>query len=111
MIFIETKIFTKQILSLLDDDEYKKLQTHLLSAPDSGKFIKGSGGLRKIRWKLTSKGKQGGVRVIYYWFTAMDKIIMLLAYPKSERDDLTIKQQQLLRNIVEEELNYEKRII
>ncbi|VFN03575.1 MAG: hypothetical protein BECKG1743F_GA0114225_108202 [Candidatus Kentron sp. G] len=66
MVFMETPIFTKAITRLLSDDEYRELQGKLLLHPDAGVLIKGSGGLRKIRWKGRGTGKRGGIRVIYY---------------------------------------------
>ncbi len=69
MIIIETPIFTKQLLSVLSDDEYRQFQQALLERPDAGMVIPGSGGLRKLRWGAEGRGKRGGVRVIYYWFT------------------------------------------
>jgi hypothetical protein len=44
-----------------------------------------------------------GVRVIYYWAVRQEQIVMLLRYPKSERDDLTKDQLKILRRIIEEE--------
>ncbi len=79
MEFIETPIFTRLILELLTDDEYRVLQCTLAKRPESGDLIKGSGGLRKIRVAAKGKGKSGGVRVIYYWITAKGQIYMLLA--------------------------------
>lgn len=49
MIIIETSIFTRQVQTLLDDDEYRRLQTFLAIRPDAGDLIPGGGGLRKIR--------------------------------------------------------------
>jgi hypothetical protein len=71
--------------------------------PDAGKIISGSGGLRKIRWSISGHGKRGGIRVIYYWFASLDKILMLFVYSKNEQDDLTLKQLKMLKKIVEEE--------
>ena len=68
-----------------------------------GVVMMGSGGLRKVRWAAQGRGKRGGVRVIYYWAVEQDRLLMLLMYPKSERDDLTREQLKLLRKIVEEE--------
>jgi hypothetical protein len=104
MIFIETKIFTKQITNLISEDEYRELQNYLLITPKKGDIIKGSGGLRKLRWSMPHQGKKGGIRIIFYWYVSNEKILLLLAYPKNEKDDLTIKQKQILINIVEEEL-------
>jgi hypothetical protein len=43
------------------------IQTELMLRPDVGSLIRGSGGLRKIRWKLPGIGKRGALRIIYYW--------------------------------------------
>ena len=103
MVIIETSIFTNQVLALLSLEEYRKLQMALMIRPDLGTVIPGSGGLRKVRWSLSGRGKRGGVRTIYYWAVASDQILMLLMYAKNERDDLTPTQLKVLRKIVEEE--------
>lgn len=67
MIFIETSAFTNLLSSYLSDEDYRRLQSYLLKKPDAGDIVKGSGGVRKVRWAADGKGKRGGVRVIYYW--------------------------------------------
>ncbi len=103
MILIETHIFTRKLKTLLPDDEYRKLQHELVLRPEVGNIIPGSGGVRKLRWAGSGRGKRGGVRVIYYWFPQKDVILMLLMYPKSEQNDLTSKQVKTLRNLIERE--------
>jgi mRNA-degrading endonuclease RelE of RelBE toxin-antitoxin system len=103
VVIIETSIFTRQVNALLSDEEYRKLQAALVGRPTLGPLIRGTGGLRKVRWALPGKGKRGGVRVIYYWAAAEEQLLMLLVYPKAERDDLTPAQLRILRKLVEEE--------
>lgn len=103
MVIKETSGFTRQVQKLLTDQEYRDLQTLLVNRPDAGPVIVGSGGLRKVRWGLRGKGKRGGLRVIYYYAEAEEQLLMLFVYPKSEKDDLTLAQLEILRNIVEEE--------
>ena len=103
MVIIETPIFTKQLLSTLSDEEYRLFQATLLERPDAGKVIPGGGGLRKVRWGLEGRGKSGGARVIYYWFTARGTILLLFMYPKNVHDSLTQDQQKQLKRIIEEE--------
>ncbi len=67
MKIIETSIFTKHIKDLLSDEEYRLLQNALIKNPAIGKVIRGTGGLRKVRWTIKGKGKSGGTRTIYYW--------------------------------------------
>lgn len=103
MHFIETTVFTRRILELMNDDEYRALQIFLSAKPDAGDLIPGSGGLRKVRWRSGTTGKRGGVRLIYYWVVHRETILFLFAFRKNERSDLTPDQLRFLRRIVEEE--------
>jgi len=103
MIFVETKAFSRRIVTLLTDDEYRGLQDHLVKYPDAGATIRGTGGIRKLRWAGEGKGKSGGVRIIYYWAMDKDRILLLFMYPKSEKDDLSAEERKVLRRIVEQE--------
>ena len=103
MIFVETTVFTDAVGKLLDDDSYSAMQLALLLRPEAGALIRQSGGLRKLRWTLTGRGKRGGIRVIYFWHTATETFYLLYAYPKNKQDDLTAKQLKVLRRLVREE--------
>jgi mRNA-degrading endonuclease RelE of RelBE toxin-antitoxin system len=103
MLIIETSVFTRRVLKLLSDDDYGILQQHLVADPEAGDLVRGSGGLRKIRWTLQGRGKRGGVRVIYYWAARQQIILMLLIYSKNEQDDLAPGQLEMLKRTVEEE--------
>lgn len=70
MIFIESAVFTRQVVELLSDDAYAAFQRHIAFHPDAGDVIQGTGGLRKVRWGMAGGGKRGGVRVIYLHVSA-----------------------------------------
>lgn len=53
MVIIETSVFTRQVQKLLTDDEYRELQNALVRDPGVGQIIVGSGGLRKVRWRVS----------------------------------------------------------
>lgn len=101
----ETPYFTKIIQQLMPDDLYAELQHAIIRRPDVGDIIPGSGGLRKVRWKMPRSGKRGGVRVIYYWIAQDSEIYMIYAYAKAKCEDLTKQQIGLLRQVIQEELN------
>lgn len=101
MVFIETSYYTKNIAAYLSDDEQRELQNHLIEYPDDGDVIRGTGGIRKIRWAAKGKGKSGGIRVIYYWQTARGHIYLLSVYGKNEASDLTEKEKEQLKKMVE----------
>lgn len=104
MIFVESPIFTEEVRSLLTEEQYLALQWHLVLNPDAGELIKGSGGLRKIRWfaKGRDGGKRGGTRVIYYHVSAKSEIRMILIYRKGIKDDLTPREKAVLRKLNED---------
>lgn len=79
------------------------MQLALATNPEAGVVIAGTGGLRKLRWGMPGRGKRGGIRVIYFWHSASDRILLLFVYRKNERSDLTPAQKKLLRGIVEAE--------
>ena len=101
--FIETSIITKQVSKLLPDENYRMLQSALMFRPGAGAVIKGSGGLRKIRWNLPGSGKRGSLRVIYYW-DRPETIYMIFMYKKTDQEDLTPEQLKVLKKLVEESL-------
>lgn len=101
MLFVETPIFTEDVLSLLPDDSYARLQRQLAANPCVGDLIPDTGGLRKVRWPLLGKGKRGGARVIYYWRVSYSQIIMLAIYGKSTKVDLSVAEKKQLCRIVE----------
>jgi len=105
---IETSTFTKQITSLLTDEEYGEFQSRLAANPQLGAVIKGGGGIRKVRVAVGSRGKSGGARVIYYWAVRRDVVLLLYAYPKNVTADLTPKQIAHLAKVVKEEFVNEK---
>lgn len=97
MIFIETDFFTEDVQKLLNDDEYGRFQIFLTLNPLNGDVIPETGGLRKIRWVAEGTGKQGGVRVIYYYRASESEIRFLLIYKKGIKDDLTAQEKAMLR--------------
>ncbi len=61
MVIKETSVFTKRVEKLLDGESLRLLQLRLIAEPEAGDLIKGTGGLRKIRWQGSGRGKRGGV--------------------------------------------------
>ena len=102
--FIETPIFTQEIVTLLSDEEYRTFQSELMQAPNAWPVIRGSGGIRKARCKSKSKGKgkgkSGGIRIIYY-VVSQNNILLLFAYPKNKQENLTSQQLKQLKTLVE----------
>ncbi|MEW6668062.1 MAG: transcriptional regulator [Thermodesulfobacteriota bacterium] len=86
--FVESPLFTKQVYDYLTDDEYGAFQAFLATDPDAGDVVRGSGGVRKVRWGRRGTGKSGGVRVLYFARTEAGEIWLLLIYAKSAVDSI-----------------------
>jgi mRNA-degrading endonuclease RelE of RelBE toxin-antitoxin system len=86
-LFIESRVFTKFVGHYLDDEQYSALQLYMLDHPKAGPVIRGSGGVRKLRWSVRGKGKSGGVRVIYY-IPDGDSFWMLTIYGKGDVESI-----------------------
>ncbi|MCB1048199.1 MAG: hypothetical protein KDC10_13470 [Calditrichaeota bacterium] len=104
MRFVETPVFTRRLKAMMKDDDYRALQIALLLAPERGKLIQDSGGLRKFRWSGSGRGKRGGVRVIYCWAQDQQTVYLLLIYARNEQEELSASQLGILRILIREGL-------
>lgn len=102
MIFIETQIFTRRALELIDDESYARLQLALVRDPCKGAIMEGTGGIRKIRVAANGQGQRGGARVIYYHFVSESRIVFLLIYAENEQSDLTAQQKKALKSVIDQ---------
>lgn len=99
--FVQLPIFTKAWEYMgLSDAHLRDLESLILSNPDGGDIIPGSGGARKIRFQIPGKGKRGGARVIYVDFIQIEKVYLITAYPKSEKSNLSPKEINTIKEIV-----------
>ena len=101
--FIETKLFSRLVQKYLTDESYTQLQDELIQNPKSGSVIRGSGGVRKLRWAATGRGKRGGYRVIYFVRLSKGIIWMLTIYPKGEIDSIPGHILKQIRKELEDE--------
>lgn len=84
--FIYTSPFRKSWEMMgLNDDDLKELENILLSNPQTGSVIQGT----------------GGARVIYLDVYEKEKLYLIFAYPKNVQSDLTGEQKKAVKSIVE----------
>ncbi len=105
-IFVELPAFSRYRANYLDDDGLRSLQFALMSNPEAGDVIKGTGGLRKLRHSdpRRAKGKRSGLRVIYYWWDGRSQFWLFTLYDKNEMADLTTNQKKILKSMLKAEL-------
>ncbi len=93
--------FEAKARKLLGADGFDNMLDHLARAPKSGRIIKGTGGLRKVRIARPGQGKSGGTGVIYYYHNEDKPILLLLVYAKADRENLTDAQRAQLKKHVD----------
>ena len=84
----------------LDDEDLRPLEEFLCLQPDYGNIIKGAGGLRKLRWGLKSKGKRGGLRILYVDFPGYKRTYLIGAYKKTVKLDLMQRETEEVRKLI-----------
>lgn len=95
----ETPIFTRQTEKLFTEDEKQELIDYLSEFPLAGDEIPGTGGVRKLRFAASGRGKRGGARIIYYYLDNTMPLYALLAYAKKDQGDLTPDERRLVSGL------------
>jgi hypothetical protein len=105
-VFVELPAFSRYRSDYLDDEAFGRLQAEMMRNPSVGELIRGSGGLRKMRFadQRRGKGKRGGLRIIYYSWVSGDQFWLFTIYDKDEADDLTPDQRRTLKDLIKAEL-------
>ena len=105
-LFVELPAFARYRADYLNDEEFRHLQDLLLHDPEMGDVIEGTGGLRKLRFgnSKRGKGKRGGLRLIYFWWEQGRQIWLFTLYSKGEVSDLTQSDKKLLKQRLKNEI-------
>ena len=95
-----TKIYERAIRKLLSDDSRREMEASIAADPAAAPVMPGTGGIRKLRWAGSGRGKRGGIRTIYFHHAGPEAIYMLTAYAKAARDDLSPSDIRALARLV-----------
>ena len=96
---IETPTFTRQADKLFSEDEKRELIDVLAENPLAGDEIPSTGGVRKLRFAASGRGKRGGARVIYYYLDRAMPVYALLVYTKAAKIDMTPEEKRTVSAI------------
>lgn len=98
----ETPVFTRQTAKLFDEAEKAELIDFLAENPLAGDEIPGTGGVRKVRFAASGRGKRGGARIIYYFLDDTLPLFALLAYAKNAKTDMTPDEKRAVSALTTE---------
>ena len=91
-----TSTYERAIRKLLSEDARREMEAAIVASPDTAPVVSGAGGIRKLRWAGSGRGKRGGIRAIYLWRAGPEAVYMLMAYAKADREDLTAADRKAL---------------
>ena len=103
--FIELEGFEDDWKRLgLDDEALFALELAIMAGGKGSPIIRGTGGLRKLRFAPDTwdVGKSSGVRVCFAYFEKHFLVLLIVAYSKSERDNLSAAAKNLYRKMLKE---------
>ncbi len=100
---IETPVYSRKAEGFLSEDEREEFAAFISQNPTAGSVVRGSGGVRKIRWARAGSGKRGGVRVIYYNQLQHAEVWLLTLYAKNERSTIPAHELRLIKEAIERE--------
>jgi hypothetical protein len=101
-LFRETPIFTERLKELASDLTLSSIQQAILSDPECGDLVKGTGGVRKLRAAdpQRGKGKRGGLRTLFLDLPNREITYLIYLYNKDESEDLTSNEKKQIRELV-----------
>lgn len=98
---VEFTPFIHAAVAVWSDAVLLEFKGYIAEHYEDGDLIRGTGGLRKIRWSRQGMGKSGGVRVIYYYYDQNSPVFLLYAYPKNVADNLTSDDKRAFSAVVQ----------
>lgn len=101
----QTAVFQKYAADIWSGDELDQFVNWIALNPLAGDVVPGTGGLRKVRWHASGRGKRGGARVIYYNQLNDGTVWLLMAYTKAKFDNLPSNILRELKNAIHQENN------
>lgn len=103
-----TKTYERAVRKLMSDANRQVMEAAIVADPGAAPVIRGTGGIRKLRWAGSGRGKRGGIRTIYFHHAEPEVVYLLTAYAKTDQDDLSAADKKVLRRLVAAIKNEEK---
>lgn len=104
-----TKAYERAIRKVTTADVRKDMESAIAADPTVAPVIPGTGGIRKLRWAGSGRGKRGGIRTVYFYHAGPEAVYLLTVYAKAAREDLTPADKKAWARLVAAIKKEEKR--
>jgi len=96
---VETVTYQRKAEKLLTTEEQSSLITMLATDPECGVLVKGTGGVRKVRFATGGRGKSGSVRVVYFFHDLQMPLFLLTVFAKNKKANLSQAERNALKKL------------
>ena len=71
------------------EDARESMEAQIVANPAGAPIVPGTGGIRKLRWAGSGRGKRGGIRTIHYGHADPAAVYLPMACAKADREGMT----------------------
>ena len=69
-----TRTYERAVRKLLGEEACRGMEAAIIAAPDAAPVIRGTGGIRKLRWAGSGRGKRGGIRTVCFYHAGPETV-------------------------------------
>lgn len=96
---VETAVFERAAANCMTPEERSDFIDWIARHPDQGAIVRGTGGMRKVRWGIRGRGKSGGLRVLYFYLDDKSPLYLITVWDKSNKLSLSDAQKAQLKTV------------
>ena len=98
---VETPVYSNKVGGILTEDERDAFAAFIAANPTAESVVRGSGGVRKVRWAQKGRGKSGGARVIYFNRLAKGEVWLLTIYANGDKTTISAHELKLIKEAID----------
>lgn len=95
-----TRTYERAIRKVATPGSRRAMEAAIATDPVAAPVIPGTGGIRKLRWAGSGRGKRGGIRTIYFYHAGPEAIYLLTTYAKAAQEDLSPADKKVWAKLV-----------
>lgn len=102
-VFVYAPLIQQRLSEFSNSEELsRQIENEILNNPELGDVVPGTGGVRKFRLadETRSKGKRGGIRVLFLDLPHVAKTYLLFLLKKGEASDIATDEKKAIRDLV-----------
>ena len=88
MLLFVTMTYERAVRKLIAEEARERMEAQTVANPAGAPVVPETGGIRKLRWAGSGRGKRGGIRAICYYRADPAAVYLPMADAKADREDM-----------------------